>query len=151
MSVLAHRTYCIKRTDKSGFFVLIIRAREEEAEASSLMYDGQTNALFIRRPKERILLDHIEPDLRGELLLTKRVGVVELDIITEDVTRTYDIPVFPVDQIFVATYGTATVMGEDYSTTAICRMFVFPLRANGMPAVMMISSPVLTIPMCFAV
>jgi len=106
MPILQNRTYCLKPTQE-GLFILIIRAREEEAKAASIMYDGRSNALFLRRPKETILLDYINPSLQKPLVESSEVGVVELDLITEDVTRTYKVPMRRVDEVFVATYGTA--------------------------------------------
>ena len=106
MPILQNRTYCIKPT-REGLFILIIRAREEEAKAASIMYDGRSNALFIRRPKETIILDYINPAIQKQLVESSEVGVVELDMITEDVTRTYKVPMRRVDEIFVATYGTS--------------------------------------------
>jgi len=105
MSILQNRTYCLKPTQE-GLFILIIRAREEEAKAASIMYDGRSNALFIRRPKETIVLDYINPAIQKALVESNEVGVVELDLITEDVTRTYKVPMRRVDEVFVATYGT---------------------------------------------
>ncbi|MBQ7413247.1 MAG: hypothetical protein IJV07_03120 [Alphaproteobacteria bacterium] len=107
MPILQNRTYCIKPTTKEGFFVLIIRARDEDAKGASIMYDGRSNALFLRRPKETILLDYINPSIQKALVESAEVGVVELDIITEDVTRTYKVPMRRVDEVFVATYGTS--------------------------------------------
>ena len=106
MPILQNRTYCIKPT-REGLFILIIRAREEEAKAASIMYDGRSNALFVRRPKETIILDYINPAIQKHLVEASEVGVVELDIITEDVTRTYKVPMRRVDEVFVATYGTS--------------------------------------------
>ena len=106
MPILQNRTYCLKPTQE-GLFLLIIRAREEEAKAASIMYDGRSNALFLRRPKETILLDYINPAIQKALVESSEVGVVELDIVTEDVTRTYKVPMRRVDEVFVATYGTS--------------------------------------------
>ena len=106
MSVLQNRTYTIHLT-KEGLFILIIRAREEEAKASSIMYDGRSNALFIRRPKETIVLNYINPAIQKALVESAEVGVVELDLITEAVARTYKVPLRRVDEVFVATYGTS--------------------------------------------
>ena len=106
MPILQNRTYCIKPTT-SGMYVLIIRAREEDAKGASIMYDGRSNALFLRRPKETILLDYINPAIQKSLVESVEVGVVELDIITEDVTRTYKVPMRRVEEVFVATYQTA--------------------------------------------
>ncbi|MDY6407905.1 MAG: hypothetical protein SPL08_04320 [Pseudomonadota bacterium] len=106
MPILQNRTYCLKPTQE-GLFILIIRAREDEAKAASIMYDGRSNALFIRRPKETIVLDYINPAIQKALVESSEVGVVELDLITEDVTRTYKVPMRRVDEVFVATYGTS--------------------------------------------
>lgn len=106
MSILQNRSYCIQPT-REGLFILIIRAREEEAQASSIMYDGRSNALFIRRPKETIVLNYINPAIQKALVESTEVGVVELDLLTEDVTRTYKVPMRRVDEVFVATYGTS--------------------------------------------
>ena len=103
MSLLQNRTYCIRPTTKPGFYVLIIRARQEEAQWASLMYDGRNNALFLRRPKETILLDYINPSIQKTLAESPEVGVIELNITTEDVSRTYKVPVRRVDEVFVVT------------------------------------------------
>jgi len=106
MPILQNRSYCIQPT-REGLFILIIRAREEEAKGASIMYDGRSNALFLRRPKETIVLDYINPAIQKALVESSEVGVVELDLITEDVTRTYKVPMRRVDEVFVATYGTS--------------------------------------------
>ncbi|MBR6412027.1 MAG: hypothetical protein IKS41_02565 [Alphaproteobacteria bacterium] len=106
MPILQNRSYCIQPT-REGLFILIIRAREEEAKGASIMYDGRSNALFLRRPKETIVLDYINPAIQKALVESSEVGVVELDLVTEDVTRTYKVPMRRVDEVFVATYGTS--------------------------------------------
>ena len=106
MPVLQNRNYFIQPTAE-GVFILLIRAREEEAQASSIMYDGRSNALFIRRPKETILLDYINPAIQKKFVESPEVAVMELDIINEDVVRSYRVPMRHVDEVFVATYGTS--------------------------------------------
>jgi len=105
MSILQNRTYYLKPTQE-GMFILIIRAREEEAKAASILYDGRSNALFLRRPKETILLDYINPAIQRPLVESSEVGVVELDLASEAVTRTYKVPMRRVDEVFVANYDT---------------------------------------------
>ena len=106
MSILQNRTYYFQPT-KEGIFILLIRARAEEAKAASIMYDGRSNALFLRRPKETILLDYINPAIQQKLAESPEVAVMELDFITEGITRSYKVPMRRVDEVFVATNKTA--------------------------------------------
>jgi len=106
MPILDNKTYYIQPT-KEGIFMIMIRAREEGALAASIMYDGRSNALFLRRPKETILLDYINPTIQKPLVESSEAIILELDIITEDVSRSYKVPIRRVDEVFVATHGTA--------------------------------------------
>ena len=106
MPILQNRSYCILPT-KQGVYAVVIRAREEEAQSTaSLMYDGRDNALFLRRPAETIILDCINPTIQKSLFDSREVAIVELDIITEEVARTYKVPIRKVDEIFIASHGT---------------------------------------------
>ena len=106
MPILQNRTYYIQPT-KEGIFILLIRAREEEAKGSSIMYDGRSNALFLRRPKETILLDYINPAIQSKLAESSEVAVMDLDFVNESVMRSYKVPMRRVDEVFVATNKTA--------------------------------------------
>ena len=106
MPILQNRTYYLQPTQE-GIFILLIRAREEAAQGASIMYDGRSNALFFRRPKETILLDYINPTIQKKLVESPEVAVMELDLITESVRRSYKVPMRHVDEVFVATNKTA--------------------------------------------
>ena len=107
MPILNNRNYYIQPT-KEGVFIILIRAREDEAERPAVMYDGRTNALFLRRPKETIILDYINPTIQQKLVESTEVAIMELDFINEDVIRAYKVPMRRVDEIFVATHHTIT-------------------------------------------
>ena len=107
MPILNNRNYYIQPT-KEGVFIVLIRAREDEAERAAVMYDGRTNALFLRRPKETIILDYINPTIQKQLVESDEVAIMELDFINEDVVRAYKVPMRRVDEIFVATHQTVT-------------------------------------------
>ncbi len=101
MPILQNRNYFIQPTQE-GIYILLIKAREEDARASAILYDGRDNALFIRRPKETILLDYINPVIHKKLLESPYVLVLELNIANENVMRSYQVPMRRVDEVFVA-------------------------------------------------
>lgn len=101
MSILENRNYFIQPTQE-GIYILLIKAREEDASASAILYDGRDNALFLRRPKETILLDYINPVIHQKLLESPYVIVLELNIESENVLRSYQVPMQRVDEVFVA-------------------------------------------------
>lgn len=101
MSILQSRNYFIQPTQE-GVYLLLIKERMDEARASSILYDGRDNALFLRRPKETILLDYINPVIHKKLLESTHIIVLELNLENESVTSSYKVPMKRVDEVFVA-------------------------------------------------
>lgn len=101
MPLLQNRNYFIQPTQE-GIYILLIAARVSDAQASSLIYDGRDNALFLRRPHETILLDYINPTIHRQLLESAYVEVLEINTANENVYRNYRVPMKRVDEVFVA-------------------------------------------------
>lgn len=101
MNMLQERKYYIQPT-KEGIFLILIQARNEDAYDSYLQYDGRDNALFLRTPKECILLDYINPTVHADLLKSAFVEMLEIRPEEEEVIRDYRVPLHKVPEIYVA-------------------------------------------------
>lgn len=100
MPYLQNRSYYIQPT-REGTYIILIRTRTEEARAATVIYDGRENALFLRRPKETILLGGLNPTVRKGLVESAQVAIMELNLTEETVERSYRVPVQRVDEVFV--------------------------------------------------
>lgn len=100
MDMLQERKYFIQPTQE-GIFLILIKARIEDAQDSFIQYDGRDNALFLRTPKECILLDYINPTVHADLLNSPFVEMLEVKPEIEEVVRNYRVPMRKVPEVFV--------------------------------------------------
>ena len=101
MNFLESNSYYLQPT-KEGIFICLIAARQDEAISAFIQYDGRDNALFLRTPKEVILLDYINPTIHDALLQSSHVEVAEIDTQTEEIYRDYSVPLKRVPMVNVA-------------------------------------------------
>ena len=100
MDLFKYKNYFIQPTQE-GIFIFLIPARQTDASGSFLEYDGRDNALFLRTPKETILLDYINPSVHQDLLNSAFVEMTEIDTKTEEIARDYSVPLKKVPTITV--------------------------------------------------
>ena len=100
MDLFKCNSYFIQPT-KEGIFIFLIPARQTEASGSFLEYDGRDNALFLRTPKETILLDYINPTVHKDLLNSPFVEMTEINTQTEEIARDYRVPLKRVPTVTV--------------------------------------------------
>ena len=101
MDFFKYKNYFIQPT-KEGIFVFFIPSRPSDAaEGSFLEYDGRDNALFLRTPKETILLDYINPAVHQDLLNSPYVEMTEINTLTEEIARDYRVPLKKVPSVTV--------------------------------------------------
>ena len=100
MDLFKYKNYFIQPT-KEGIFIFLIPERPTDAVGSFLEYDGRDNALFLRTPKEAILLDYINPTIHQDLLNSPFVEMTEINTQTEEITRDYRVPLKKVPTITI--------------------------------------------------
>ena len=82
---------------EGGQLYLFIEAKKDHPEEPRIIYDGQDHAIFIRSPKEKIILDYIHPEIRNQLRKAKRVIMVET--ILENIKESYYVEMQMVEKI----------------------------------------------------
>ena len=100
MNFLQSRNYFVQPTQQ-GIFIFLIAARKDDAVEAFIQYDGKDNALFLRTPKETILLDYINPTIHQPLLKSSFVEITEINTETEEIYRDYQVPLKQVPVINV--------------------------------------------------
>ena len=84
-------------TDEDNELYIFIEAKKDHPDNPRIIYDGNDHAVFLRRPDEKIILDYINPEIRGELRKSKQVVMVET--ILENVKESYYADMQIVDKI----------------------------------------------------
>lgn len=72
----------------AGHLMILIRARLENAESPTIIYDGGEHALLYRNQNNTIVLDYIHPAVRSDLMSVKDILIVEVQ--GESIIREYN-------------------------------------------------------------
>lgn len=95
MSIMLEGEYAILINDDNEVMISM-GSKETEPENPRIIYDGGDHALYYRTPTETILLDYINPEVRGAVQKVKTLLVAEVEIDEDrkdgDVIRAFDVP-----------------------------------------------------------
>ncbi len=95
----SEKYYEIFKFETFGDLTVALRAREGEPEAEPvILYDGGEHALLYRRQDAPVVLDYLNPDIRGDLQDAETVVITEYDEAGEMV-REYEASLRPVKKL----------------------------------------------------
>ena len=80
-----------------GELYVYLSAKKAQPETPRIVYDGHDHAIFLRSPKQKIILDYINPEVRDKLRKAPEVIVVET--ILENIKDCYVAKMNMVDRI----------------------------------------------------
>ena len=80
-----------------GELYVYLSAKKAHPETPRIVYDGHDHAIFLRSPKQKIILDYIHPEIRDKLRKAFQVMVVET--ILDNIKETYPVEIEIVDNI----------------------------------------------------
>ena len=80
-----------------GELYFFMNAKQYTPEKPLIIYDGKDHAVFLRNKEQKIILDYINPDIRGKLSTIAEVTIVET--ILENIKDTYNVKLNIVDEI----------------------------------------------------
>ncbi len=80
-----------------GELYIYISAKAAVPSDPKIIYDGRDHAIFMRTPKEKIILDYINPQVRDKL--RKAPAVVVVETILENIKDCYIVNMCMVDKI----------------------------------------------------
>ena len=83
--------------DENNELYIFIEAKKNHPDNPRIIYDGFDHAVFLRSPEQKIILDYINPEIRGELRKSKRIIMVET--ILENIKESYYVDMQIVDKI----------------------------------------------------
>ena len=76
---------------------IFMQAKKNHPELPRIIYDGRDHAIFLRKNKQKIILDYIHPEIRDKLRKAFQVMVVET--ILDNIKETYPVEIEIVDNI----------------------------------------------------
>ena len=84
---------------EEGELYVFLKAKNDQPQATKIIYDGKDHAIFLRNNEQKIILDYIHPDVRDKLRKARQVVIVETilenikDSYVADMQMVEDIPV----------------------------------------------------------